>query len=451
MLPSPVLKDEVKEMTHTPSSSNEIITDNGCVLKPAKAKTKVKKIVQKSETLNLQSCNYESFSDSLSQADNSRIAEHYNSSEESDSQSSTASPKKPFMSTEDVKKSEPFCLVCNVSYESINLLNEHRGKRGFICRVCAAFFDSHTDLENHFTTHQSYNCKTCGEMFLCKTDLYQHKKTSEMCNKQVLYECEICSKKFSRERNLKSHKSVYHSDNVDNFECIVCRKTFKTSFLLTNHLRHSHIVHEYIECKICHTLCLGPERFKTHFKSHNEDSQFPCPDCGEVFNKKSLLRSHMPSHDFSINLCEICGESIRGKVAMKNHVDYKHQTGTFFCNLCNMKFDTKRKMVIHRKSHNRRYLPKPSICEICGKEFTSTQVLKNHLRIHFDERPFKCDICGATFKQKVSLRNHHRTHSNVGQYCCISCGKTFKWKQTFDKHIKSCQFKFENLPGSMSE
>ena len=65
------------------------------------------------------------------------------------------------------------------------------------------------------------------------------------------------------------------------------------------------------------------------------------------------------------------------------------------------------------------------LCEYCGKVFSTRRGLRNHLKYHSDERPYKCDICGASFK--VKLVNMNKVSLKINQL--ISTGGCAPFKK----------------------
>lgn len=69
----------------------------------------------------------------------------------------------------------------------------------------------------------------------------------------------------------------------------------------------------------------------------------------------------------------------------------------------------------------------PHMCQYCGRGFSTTAGLNEHLTIHTDERAFKCPTCSREFRRKSDLRHHKKTHMavRIKKYECSHCGKRF--------------------------
>lgn len=52
-------------------------------------------------------------------------------------------------------------------------------------------------------------------------------------------------------------------------------------------------------------------------------------------------------------------------------------------------------------------------CGTCGKFCTNSSKLKDHERIHTNEKPHACLCCSKTFRLKASLARHVRTHTGM--------------------------------------
>lgn len=335
-----------------------------------------------------------------------------------------------------------FCLICDLECGSKELLEEHKAQTGFVCRICTLGFKKHSDLETHFFSHKPVKCDFCQEICFTRKDLHLHKKKM---HESLRLQCDVCNQTFARNRTLKAHKIIKHSGSGIKYKCVVCEKTFMVRHQLYNHLIKVHNAFESQECKFCDKLFPGPENLKQHIKSKHLDcdlnSLLACKTCGKVFKGVHNLSQHEQKHDDTECLCEQCGQSIKGKIAMRIHMNLKHSKKAFFpCIYCPEQFKMRIELQRHysKCKEKKQTIPDPVFCEICGKQFKNLTVLNMHKKIHSIERPYKCEECSSTFRQAVALRTHRRVHSSVGKYCCDDCGMTFRWKQTYDKHLTKC-------------
>jgi len=75
-------------------------------------------------------------------------------------------------------------------------------------------------------------------------------------------------------------------------------------------------------------------------------------------------------------------------------------------------------------------------CYLCSKCLTSTDSLKKHLMLHWNEKPFECHVCEKKFVKNSHLTLHLQIHSGVRPHLCGECGKSFKTKGHLKEHSK---------------
>ncbi|XP_037949884.1 gastrula zinc finger protein XlCGF26.1-like isoform X1 [Teleopsis dalmanni] len=76
-------------------------------------------------------------------------------------------------------------------------------------------------------------------------------------------------------------------------------------------------------------------------------------------------------------------------------------------------------------------------CHVCKNKFRQLTTLRNHMKIHTDERPYKCKHCEKAFRQISTLTNHVKIHTGEKPFTCNICAKDFRQQSTLINHIKT--------------
>ena len=78
-------------------------------------------------------------------------------------------------------------------------------------------------------------------------------------------------------------------------------------------------------------------------------------------------------------------------------------------------------------------------CEICDKDFKSSNSLRNHFNNdHNYKEEHQCNICQKKFKIHRQLILHEKlVHENKKVHKCDSCGKSFSQPGVLNGHILS--------------
>lgn len=106
----------------------------------------------------------------------------------------------------------------------------------------------------------------------------------------------------------------------------------------------------------------------------------------------------------------------------------------YLCLVCKETFGSASKLHLHLMKH--------FTCDICGIEFSSQKLQKDHYPIHQSKNeryPYKCHVCSALFEKKDYIKTHNHiknmgkfesTDENRVQYCKTCC-MVFKDEVTF--------------------
>ena len=101
------------------------------------------------------------------------------------------------------------------------------------------------------------------------------------------------------------------------------------------------------------------------------------------------------------------------------------------CDICAIKFTTKRSLQRHIKIIHELHMEK---CPHCGREFKGKDSLKYHIKaFHAEKTTYNCDKCEYKAVRKESVKNHRL---KVHIYTCTFCQITYTEEEDFRVHIK---------------
>ncbi|XP_055622601.1 gastrula zinc finger protein XlCGF57.1-like [Toxorhynchites rutilus septentrionalis] len=175
-------------------------------------------------------------------------------------------------------------------------------------------------------------------------------------------------------------------------------------------------------------------------KDRIKEKPYGCNLCDKKFRDEIRLQGHLRVHQgLKPALCTYCGKDFSKYNHLKVHITQKHSNAKmrFPCDFsgCEMVYATKQGMINHKKRHDPNFVPpepKRSVCDQCGKTFSTKGSLKAHSYIHTGIRPFQCTICDKRFPDIHKLNEHIMRHEGIKNHVCSYCGQ----KKTTLKELK---------------
>ncbi|XP_057673689.1 zinc finger protein 646 isoform X1 [Corythoichthys intestinalis] len=351
------------------------------------------------------------------------------------------------------------CNFCDKPYTNYmalrNHMRIHTQRKKHICHTCGKAFRLARFLRNHQKVHEEgatpYGCPTCGKSFQGRSGLARHRCGDNQVGVDVRrktpgatgegdecrYTCDQCGRSYRHASSLLNHKNTH---TLGNYHCAVCLKTYSNLLALKNHRRiHSEMRrHRCHDCGKCFRVA---SQLYNHKRVHQKQRELTCASCRRAFPTQASFRLHMeishgqePQHppphrhrpgwgsglDLTLmqgrdgeghavpkpHVCEQCGRSYRHASSLVNHKN-SHKTGSYFCNSCHKQFPNLMSLKNHRRIHTE---PKRYQCPECGKSFRVSTQLICHRRMHTKEKPFTCPQCDKRFSSKSNLRHHMKVH-----------------------------------------
>ncbi|XP_064639111.1 uncharacterized protein LOC135494777 [Lineus longissimus] len=253
--------------------------------------------------------------------------------------------------------------------------------------------------------------------------------------------CVLCGKKFPLKEDLTLHLRLHAKESVKTYDCRSCDAKFSRCWLLRKHIQSKH--------------------------PGGVDSKAFCAECGEVFETKDRLCSHMWKLHKRRNAfpCTCLDEEFNTSFYLKRHEGSKYcASDAFFCNSCNDGFESKDALSAHMDEADDRLdrsdiSHELHICHFCRRGFTNARALTKHVESHKESEQvvgLTCHKCGDHFHDHSALTEHTlRTHvkrkpapvpipdtyeaeymeNDTGSHACNICGARFEVSRNLMEHL----------------
>ncbi|XP_056123579.1 uncharacterized protein LOC130101758 [Rhinichthys klamathensis goyatoka] len=196
-------------------------------------------------------------------------------------------------------------------------------------------------------------------------------------------------------------------------QCLECHIIFSDSKSKDRHLKMSHPA-EYQQymlgdvlftCYVCDQHFTCSTELMAHQRTHTGNERFKCPFCSEAFYQSCDLTSHKKKIHYS-----------------------KHG---YTCSECDKPFKTFTLLRYHQRVHT---AEKPYVCshKHCGKKFSASKSLQNHL-----EKYHKEDTKGDQTNASTATKKKRTKETNERKFPCSQCDAVFKTSKAHLLHIKN--------------
>ncbi|XP_029998156.1 uncharacterized protein LOC115424805 isoform X2 [Sphaeramia orbicularis] len=134
------------------------------------------------------------------------------------------------------------------------------------------------------------------------------------------------------------------------------------------------------------------------------------------------------------NQCGACGRVFSTSAALENHVGLHTRSRPFSCKLCGKSFLDSKGLKRHDRVHRNGRI---HVCPKCGKGFVYTFCLTKHLQmVHGKVRPFNCKVCKKGFFTERDLEGHIRIHTGEKPFHCNLCERKFPRRADLNVHLR---------------
>ncbi|XP_073504925.1 zinc finger protein 646 [Phyllobates terribilis] len=262
------------------------------------------------------------------------------------------------------------CNLCSKSYRhSGSLINHKRTHQtgDYVCPYCSKHVHNMAALKNHIRIHHKIKRSEPKEMF---DQAIMYSDLSYLSDAKGAYGCVSCRELFHTENDLLAHQMVHAPLSGNQWDGQVPKSSSTEVKKDVNFTGTEDATWD-------HSNNLGFRGEHDHLDSAVEDQEpeYTCVECGEVYDHLDDLNYHKRSHQAGIFQCSFCPKEYPSLSALRSH------------------FET------HTKPQT---LRTTGIDGLDGNDFVDHQVPSDN--------NYDCGHCGLIFSNEVDFHQHQVAH-----------------------------------------